>query len=144
MLNFDTNIQSVIDTQKTTSRAKAFIEYSSKKSLFESGKLDEDKQTYIMKLKGTFSFHLHIGGRYLIVVFYNAREKQYSFLVVDFETLTCADADSIKNAKKGVLELVGETVEQTVEEATEENTSAETAEETTKKPTPRKSKKTNK
>jgi len=36
---------------------------------------------------------------------YYSRDKKYGFLVVDLETLQCAEADSIKNAKKEVLEI---------------------------------------
>ena len=135
MLNFNTNIQEVVANQETVKRTSSFTEYNSKKKLFDAGVLNEKQQTYIQQLKGTFTFHLHTGNRYLVVTMYYSKDKKYGFLVVDLETLQCAEADSVKNAKKGVLEIVAnatpevpaaETVEEpaqqeeTVEETTEE------------------------
>ena len=106
MLNFDTNIQEVVANQKITSRNRSFTEYTSKKRLFDAGVLNEQQQTYIQQLKGAFTFHLHAQNRFLVVAMYYSRDKKYGFLVVDLETLKCAEADSVKNAKRGVMEIV--------------------------------------
>lgn len=131
MLNFNTNIQEVVANQETVKRTSSFTEYTSKKKLFDASILTEKQQTYIQQLKGAFTFHLHTGNRYLVVTMYYSKDKKYGFLVVDLETLQCAEADSIKNAKKGVVEIVEnsttevptpETVE-TVEEPAKESRS---------------------
>ena len=131
MLNFNTNIQEVVATQETFKRTSNFTEYNSKKKLFDANILTETQKTYIQQLKGAFTFHLHTGNRYLVVTMYYSKDKKYGFLVVDLETLQCASADSIKNAKKGVVEIVEnsttevptpETVE-TVEEPAKESRS---------------------
>ena len=142
MLNFNTNIQEVVATQKTVKRTSSFTEYNSKEKLFDAGVLNEQQQTYIQQLKGTFTFHLHTGNRYLVVTMYYSKDKKYGFLVVDLETLQCAEADSVKNAKKDVLEIVAnatpevpapETVETMEEPAQQEETVEETTEEETAK-----------
>lgn len=121
MLNFNTNIQEVVANQETTRRTSSFTEYNSKKKLFDAGVLTETQQTYIQQLKGTFTFHLHTGNRYLVITMYYSRDKKYGFLVVDLETLQCAEADSVKNAKKEVLEIVANaTPEVPTTETTEE------------------------
>lgn len=124
MLNFNTNIQEVVANQETVKRTHAFEEFNSKKKLFESGRLDESKQAYIAQLKGTFTFHLHEANRYLVVTMYYSNTKKYGFLVVDLETLACAEADSVKNAKREVLEIVasetGDAVEAEQEAEVEE------------------------
>ena len=131
MLNFNTNIQEVVANQETVKRTSSFTEYTSKKKLFDASILTETQQIYIQQLKGAFTFHLHTGNRYLVVTMYYSKDKKYGFLVVDLETLQCASADSIKNAKKGVVEIVEnsttevptpETVE-TVEEPAKESRS---------------------
>lgn len=138
MLNFNTNIQEVVANQETVKRTSSFTEYNSKKKLFDAGILTETQQTYIQQLKGTFTFHLHTGNRYLVVTMYYSKDKKYGFLVVDLETLQCAEADSVKNAKKGVLEIVAnatpevpatETVETVEEPAQQEEEVEETTEE---------------
>ena len=130
MLNFNTNIQEVVANQKTAERTTSFTEYNSKKKLFDAGVLNEQQQTYIQKLKGTFTFHLHTGNRYLVVTMYYSKDKTYGFLVVDLETLQCAAASSVKNAKKEVMEIVASATpetpaETTVEEKVEETTTEE-------------------
>lgn len=120
MLNFNTNIQEVIANQETTKRTTSFTEYNSKKKLFDAGVLNEKQQTYIQQLKGTFTFHLHTGNRYLVVTMYYSKDKKYGFLVVDLETLQCAEADSVKNAKKEVMEIVANATPKTPTEKTAE------------------------
>lgn len=131
MLNFDKNIEEVIATQETTKRAHEFVEYNSKRKLFEASLLDEKQQNYVNQLKGTFTFHIHKGGRYLVITMYYSRDKKYGFIIVDLETLKCAQTDSIKNAKREVLEIISENeknVETTVDEQAE-TTAAETIKE---------------
>ena len=106
MLNFSTDVQELISAQETVKRTKSFMDYTSKKKLFDAGVLNEQQKTYIQKLKGTFNFALHTGNRYLVVTLYNSKDKKYRFLVVDLETFQCAEADSIKNAKKEVMEII--------------------------------------
>lgn len=129
MLNFNTNIQEVVATQETVKRTSSFTEYNSKKKLFDAGVLNEQQQTYIQQLKGTFTFHLHTGNRYLVVTMYYNKDKKYGFLVVDLETLQCAEADSVKNAKKDVLEIVASATPETPAETTVEEPVQETAQE---------------
>ena len=121
MLNFNMNIQEVVASQETVKKAHAFEEYNSKKKLFESGRLNETQQAYIAQLKGTFTFHLHTGNRYLVVTMFYSNTKKYGFLVVDLETLACAEADSVKNAKREVLEIVASQELETSEEAVEKS-----------------------
>lgn len=148
MLNFNTNIQEVVANQETAKRTTSFTEYNSKKKLFDAGVLNEQQQTYIQQLKGTFTFHLHTANRYLVVTMYYSKDKKYGFLVVDLETLQCAEADSVKNAKKEVMEIVAnatpetpvaDEVQETVEEPVTETAQAEeTVEETTAEEKPAK------
>lgn len=130
MLNFDKNIQEVIDAQETTKKAHAFTEYNSKKKLFDAEILTETQKDYIQKLKGTFTFHLHTENRYLVVTMYYSNTKKYGFLVVDLETLKCAEVDSVKNAKKAVLEIVAETKSEETTVKTEETVEPEETVET--------------
>ena len=127
MLTFNTNIQEVVANQETVKRTSSFTEYTSKKKLFDASILNETQQIYIQQLKGAFTFHRHTGNRYLVVTMYYSKDKKYGFLVVDLETLQCAEADSIKNAKKGVSEIVANA---TTEVPTSET--VETAEEPAK------------
>lgn len=138
MLNFNTNIQEVVANQETVKRTHSFTEYASKKRLFEANILTETQKNYIQQLKGAFTFHLHTGNRYLVITMYYSKDKKYGFLVMDLETLQCAEADSVKNAKKGVLEIVAnattevpttETVETVKEPAQQEEAVEKTTEE---------------
>lgn len=132
MLNFNTSIQETIATQEKTTRTSAFTEYNSKKKLFAAGILTAEQEQYIAQLKGTFTFHIHNENRYLVVTMYYSATKTYGFIIVDLNTLQCATADSIKNAKKGVLDVIAST--NTEEPKTEENMEQETV--TTETETP--------
>lgn len=125
MLNFNTNIQEVVANQETVKRTHSFTEYNSKKKLFDAGVLTETQQNYIQQLKGTFTFHLHTGNRYLVITMYYSKDKKYGFLVVDLETLQCAEADSVKNAKKEVMEIVANATPETPAEETVETPAQE-------------------
>lgn len=124
MLNFNTSIQDTIATQEKTTRTSAFTEYNSKKKLFAAGILTAEQEQYITQLKGTFTFHIHNENRYLVVTMYYSATKTYGFIIVDLNTLQCATADSIKNAKKGVLDVIA--ADNTEEPKTEENVEQET------------------
>lgn len=106
MLNFNTNIQEVIATQATTSRAHSFTEYNSKKKLLGANILTSEQSEYITKLKNTFTFYLHEAHKYLVITMYYSTTKTYGYLVVNLETLMCAECESVKTAKQAVLELV--------------------------------------
>lgn len=106
MLNFNTNIQEVIATQTTTSRAHSFTEYNSKKKLLGANILTDEQSQYITKLKNTFTFYLHEAHKYLVITMYYSTTKTYGYLVVNLETLMCAECESVKTAKQAVLELI--------------------------------------
>lgn len=134
MLNFNTSIQETIATQEKTTRTSAFTEYNSKKKLFAAGILTAEQEQYITQLKGTFTFHIHNENRYLVVTMYYSATKTYGFIIMDLFTLQCATADSIKNAKKGVLDVIAAANAEATK--TEENKADETekSEEVTETP----------
>ena len=107
MLKFSTTIAEVISTQ-TTGRTshKQFMEYNSKKKLLESKLFDETVIKYIRDLKNTFTFSVHKDLRYVVITMYYSTSKSYKFFVLDTKTLQVAEAESVKMAKQGVLELV--------------------------------------
>lgn len=123
MLNFNTNIQEVIATQSTTSRAHSFTEYNSKKKLLSANILTQEQGKYIQELKNTFTFYLHDAGKYLVITMYYSTTKTYGYLVVNLENFMCAECESVKTAKQSVLEIIQEeakTQETTVQEVTQE------------------------
>ena len=137
MLNFNTNIQEVIATQTTTSRAHSFTEYNSKKKLLGANILTNEQSEYITKLKNTFTFYLHDGHKYLVITMYYSSTKSYSYLVVNLETLMCAECESVKIAKQSVLELIqdeNKVQDNTQDEVVQEETPVvdEVSEKTTK------------
>lgn len=121
------NFTSDIDTFTTatrSARAKNFTEFTSKKKLEEAGILPQDQLDFVKKIRGTFTFALHTGGRYMVVTLYHATaDKKYQFIVVDLEKKLIAECDSVKNAKAEVMELVKAPV---AEEATATEEPAET------------------
>lgn len=107
MLNFTATLEDVISAQATgRSTIKQFLEFNSKKKLVESKLLNENVIEYIKKLKNTFTFYVHKDLRYIVITVYYSTSKTYKFLVLDTETLQVAEADSVKIAKKEVMELV--------------------------------------
>lgn len=123
MSNFNCSIQDIIASQSKTRKASQFVEYSSKKQILQLDSLTEEHKKCIKELKGTFSFALHTSNKYLIVTLFNSKDKKYSHIIVDLETMNCAESDSIKNAKLEVMNLVNseaETVKETVTETKEE------------------------
>lgn len=128
MLNFNTNIQDVIATQVTTSRAHSFTEYNSKKKLLGANILTDEQSQYITKLKNTFTFYLHEGHKYLVITMYYSTTKTYGYLVVNLETLMCAECESVKTAKQAVLELIQD--ENKVQETTQDEVAPTVQDET--------------
>jgi hypothetical protein len=107
MLNFNTTIQEVLNTQTTTNNTvKQFTEYNSKKKLLESKILQESVCTFITQLKNTFTFYVHNTTQYIVIVMYYSTTKSYGFYVLDTTTLKMAQVESVKTGKQGVLELL--------------------------------------
>lgn len=107
MLKFNTTLNEIISAQTTgRSTVKQFMEYNSKKKLLESKLFDETVTKYIKDLKNTFTFSVHKDLRYIVITMYYSTSKSYKFFVLDTETLQVAEAESVKIAKKEVLELV--------------------------------------
>lgn len=106
MLNFDKTAQDVITTQVSSSRSSQFTDFWSKKKLFEAKVLTEAQEKFFNELKRTFAFSLHTSKKYMVVTLYRKGEKGSDFLVVDMDSLRCAEAPSVKIAKEGVLELI--------------------------------------
>ena len=131
-INFTSNINDFASAQTRATRAKNFMEFTSKKKLEDAGVLTPAQLEEVKKIKGTFTFALHNDGRYMVVTLYHANaEKKYQFLILDLETLQVAECDSVKNAKAAVMELVNSTpAEEKAEEeapATEEEQNTEEA-----------------
>ena len=125
-IQFNKNVEAYTTTQKAT-RAKYFTEYASKKQLENANVLGEKELAFAQKIKGTFSFSLHEGLRYMAVTLYkaNAQERKYQFLIVDLQEEAIAEADSIKNAKAAILEQVQEDAKAMEETATAQEPEAE-------------------
>lgn len=118
-INFTSNINDFASTQTRATRAKNFMEFTSKKKLEDAAVLTPAQLEEVKKIKGTFTFALHNDGRYMVVTLYHANaEKKYQFLILDLETMQVAECDSVKNAKAAVMELVSATPAQ--EQAQEE------------------------
>lgn len=118
-INFTSNINDFASAQTRATRAKNFMEFTSKKKLEDAGVLTQAQLEEVKKIKGTFTFALHNDGRYMVVTLYHANaEKKYQFIILDLETLQVAECDSVKNAKAAVMELVNATpTEEKAEEA---------------------------
>ena len=129
-INFTKNIEQYTTVQRAA-REKNFLELTSKKQLEAADVITAEELEFVQSIKGTFSFALHKGGRYMAVTLYKAsnNERKYNFLVVDLQEKAIAEVDSIKQAKAEILELVAgtqeaepavEETEQATEEAVEE------------------------
>ena len=66
----------------------------------------------------------------MVITMYYGKTKKYEFIILDMNTLRCATADSIKNAKLAVMELANSLDTPTEMEVEEEiaNTPEETPE----------------
>lgn len=137
-INFSKNVEQYTTAQRNT-RVKHFIGFASKKDLESSGVLNDTELDFVKSIKGTFNFALHEDKRYMAVTLYKANaDKKYTFLVVDLKEKAIAEADSIKQAKIEILNLVGE-VEQTEDAPKSSDKDAESGEK--KSPREKKSKK---
>ena len=105
-INFTKNVEQDTTTQKNT-RAKHFMEFTSKKQLEQADILNAQEMEFVKSIKGTFSFSLHEEERYMAITLYKANaDRKYNFLIVDLQEKAIAEADSIKNAKSAILEQV--------------------------------------
>ena len=140
-INFTSNINDFASTQTRATRAKNFMEFTSKKKLEDAAVLTPAQLEEVKKIKGTFTFALHNDGRYMVVTLYHANaEKKYQFLILDLETLQVAECDSVKNAKAAVMELVNATPAAQQEEEKAEEAHSEEEQDTEKAPKSKKSK----
>lgn len=106
MLQFNTNLETIINEQVTRNTVKQFTEINSKKKLLESKLLNEKQAKFITDLKNTFNFSIHNSNKYMAITMYYNSTKSYGFYVLELETLKVASTNSIKDAKKGILELL--------------------------------------
>lgn len=126
-INFTSNINE-FTTANRSARVKSFMEFSSKKKLEEAGVLPADQLEFVKQIRGTFTFALHTGGKYMVITLYHANEeKKYQFIVVDLYNKLIAECDSVKHAKAEVMELVS-TATKAEEAPVEEAPAAENAE----------------
>ena len=107
MLNFNTTLEEVINTQ-TTGRTNngQFTEYYSKKKFIEGNLYSETVNNYIKQLKNAFTFYVHKGLKYIVFIMYYSTTKTYGYFVMDTETLQVAEVQSVKTGKKEVLEIL--------------------------------------
>lgn len=121
-INFTNNIEQYTNIHRTT-KAKQFMEFTSKKQLQDADVLTDKELKFVTGIKGTFSFALHNDGRYMAVTLYRANaDKKYNFLVLDLQEQAVAEVSSIKVAKSEILELVEQANQPEVpEEAMETN-----------------------
>ena len=125
-INFTSNINDFASTQARATRAKNFMEFTSKKKLEDAAVLTPAQLEEVKKIKGTFTFALHNDGRYMVVTLYHANaEKKYQFIILDLETSQVAECDSVKNAKAAVMELVNAAATAQQEEAEEAHSEEE-------------------
>ena len=128
MLEFNQTLEEVIAAQESTTREKAFLNLGTKKQIMDSDAFSDVQKDYIFRLKNTYSFELHKSGRYMVITMYYGKTKKCDFIILDLNTLRCATADSIKNAKLAVMELANSLTYSTENVAEEE--SADVTEET--------------
>lgn len=137
------SLQDLINAQETNrvSRRGNYTEYGSKKKLEDAKVLDDATMKMVRELKGTFNFSLHNSKKYLIVTFYNKKDK-YRFVVIDLEKLVASPQPSIKIAKKTVEEELNKNTVEPIEESKQEELKVEEIEEKeeTKKPKAKKAK----
>lgn len=124
MLEFNKTIEEVIAAQESAVREKAFINLGTKKQIMDSPAFSDAVKDYIFKLKNTYSFELHSSGKYMVITMYYGKTKKYDFIILDMENFRCATADSIKNAKLAVIELVNGANSEEVAEVEEETVNA--------------------
>lgn len=104
-LNFTTNVEQYT-TISTRTNTTQFTQYASKKQLANANILDAQTLEFVLAIKNTFSFAVHNNLQYIAITLYYASTKQYGFIVVDLHNRAIAQAESIKQAKLEILELV--------------------------------------
>lgn len=108
-INFTKNVEQYTTINRAT-RAKQFMEFTSKKQLQTANVLTDKELLFVTGIKGTFNFALHNDGRYMAVTIYRSTaERKYTFLILDLQDQAVAEVGSIKEAKAEILELVSET-----------------------------------
>ena len=117
-INFTKNIEQYTTIQRPA-REKNFLELTSKKQLEAADVITAEELAFVQSIKGTFSFALHKGGRYMAVTLYKAsnNERKYNFLVVDLLEKAVAEVDSIKQAKAEIMKLVADVEPETEEDS---------------------------
>lgn len=105
MLNFTTELEKYTTTTARTHTTQ-FTQYASKKQLAGAEVLEAEALDFLLAIKNTFSFAVHNGLKYAAITLYFASTKSYGFLVVDLENKAVAEVESIKQAKREILELV--------------------------------------
>ncbi len=84
-----------------------FTAYTSKKKLQADRVLTDEQFAVIDNIKGFFELAVHSEKRYAAMILYRASATpQYSYLVIDFDTKTIEQAESIKMAKQWISERV--------------------------------------
>ena len=110
-INFTKNVEQYTTINRAT-RAKQFMEFTSKKQLQNANVLTDKELLFVTGIKGTFNFALHNDGRYMAVTIYRSTaEHKYNFLILDLQEQAVAEVGSIKEAKAEILALVTDTEE---------------------------------
>ena len=107
MLNFTTNITQYTTSARTT-RTSAFTNYASKKQLLNANVLTAQQAQFVNSLVNCFAFALHANKQYLVITLYYASTKSYAFAVANLHNNSIAQAQSVAQAKKAVLQLVAQ------------------------------------
>lgn len=107
-INFTKNVEQYTTINRAT-RAKQFMEFTSKKQLQAANVLTDKELLFVTGIKGTFNFALHNDGRYMAVTIYRSTaERKYTFLVLDLHEQAVAEVGSIKEAKAEILALAAD------------------------------------
>lgn len=124
-INFTKNVEQYTTINRAT-RAKQFMEFTSKKQLQTANVLTDKELLFVTGIKGTFNFALHNDGRYMAVTIYRSTaERKYNFLILDLQEQAVAEVGSIKEAKAEILALISAS-DATAEEVAETAETVET------------------
>ena len=105
MLNFSANIQQYTTAQARTSNTQ-FFSFTSKKQLVNANILSSDALQFVQSIVNVFAIAIHKDMQYAAITLYYANTKSYAFIVVDMLNKQIAQAQSIKQAKSEILNLV--------------------------------------
>ncbi len=84
-----------------------FTDYTSKKKLRAAHVLTDEQFAIIDNIKGFFGVAVHNEKRYAAMTLYRANAApQYSYLVIDLDTKTIEQAESIKLAKQAIRKRI--------------------------------------